>query len=557
MKTGMVLICLLFLFGCCDQTFILHRGGKIPVDTGKNVHEYHHIYENTNYVPVPVPVDNNLKNSAQGKTDGNQTTLMENPDKRMVSFEITSDYPGGTLKPDSILMNGREAASDNLYDLNSYEYIVQKNGYYRLENTIPAGKDDVTITLQMLCKPREIRLNITDEKTSEKVACEVFLQSQKVSDGSKLKPGLRYLKIQAEGYQSYEDSNFVLPVGEGAYEINKSLTPAQKKVVEVKPVQVPTQAKIVLELKITGDFPKGEQIFPETVLVSDKEMSSGDTISAGSHTVVIRYPGYDVYESKINVPAGVSPYVLQAELVSLPRSVETLINYDVYPGESQNAKLGPCQVYLLKEGGSERVLVNSGDKVKPGQYELLVRRAAYNDILEKIRIWPSSNPYKIQKTMEAKARVVQADVDFDIDPPQYLESHVIDFIDIDTKVPRAVRPGGFIKPGKYNYIVNKPGYQMVGGAKPIVVEPDENPFGIKETLQALPRQLSFDATYQGKLIRAKEILVNEKRSQFADTYAPGKYSIQAKFDDYQTIEQIIEVVPGVGPFVVKLTLVKK
>lgn len=566
MKTGMLLICvtLLFLFGCCDQTFILHRGGKIPVDTGKNVHEYHHIYKETTYVPQPqvetkLQPETPLSNSGVGtlKDDHRKTTTLENPDNRMISFEITADYPAGTLKPDSILMNGKEASQDNYYDTNSYEYIVQKSGYYRLEGRVAASDKDETISLQMLCKPRELRLNVTDEKTSEKVACEVFLQSQKVSDGSKLKPGLRYLKIQAQGYQSYEDSNFVLPVGEGVYEITKSLTPVQQKIVVVKPEVVPPQAKIVLELKITGDYPKGEQIFPETVMISEKEMGSGDTIAPGQHNLVIRYPGYEVYQSKINVPSGVSPYVLQAELVSLPRTVETLINYDVYPSQAQSSKLGACQVYLQKEDASERVLVSTGDKVKPGQYELLVRRPAYSEIQEKIRIWPSSNAYKIQKTMEAKHRVVQAEVDFDIAPPQYLESHVIDFIDIDTKVPRAVRPGGSIKPGKYNYIVNKPGYQMVGGAKPINIEPDESPFGINETLEALPRQLTFDATYQGKLILAKEILVNGKLTQYENRYAPGKYRIGAKFAEYQTIAQDIEVIPGVGPFVVKLTLVKK
>jgi len=409
----------------------------------------------------------------------------------------------------------------------------------------------------MQCKPREIRLNITDEITSNKIACEVFLQSQKISEGSMRKPGASYLKIQAEGYQSYEDSNFVLPIGEGSYEISKSLKPVQKKTVEVKPVVVAPKANITLQLKITSDFPKGEEIFVDSIMVSDKEMGTGDTIDPGKHRVVIRYPGYEVYQSGINVPSGVSPFVLQAELVGLPRAVETLVTYDVSPGEQQNAKLGPCQVYLSKEGSSERIPVQSDQKVKPGRYELLIRRTAYNDIVDRISIYPSSSAYKIHKTMEAKARMVQADVDFDIDPPGELESHLIDFIDIDTKVPRAVRPGGSIKPGKYNYMVNKPGYQMLGGQKPIVIEPDEDPFGIKETLQALPRQLTFESNYQGQAIRAREIRVDNQLTRFDKLYPPGKYRIEVTFDDYQPIQKDIVVSPGVGPFVVPLTLEKK
>lgn len=553
MKKGWILICvsLAFLFVGCDQTFIIYRGEKLPVNTGNNVYtEVHHILE-TQPTSTPEPPK---FNQGLGTTDDNNITDIQNPDKRQIIFDITCDYPGGSITPDSILVQGREASPQNLYDLSAQDYTITKAGYFNLNDTVEAGKGNVTVSKKMLCKPREIRLQIVDAQNRNKIEpSQVLIGSQRVVDGQKVKPCIQPLKIEASGYETLTESGFEVPVGEGAYEIARALNPATTAPV-FTPTPVPAPSKITLQFKITGDVPKGEEIAPESVTIDGESVAADDEIKAGSHEVVISQPGYEVYKKQIQVPAGSPIYTLTAELISLPRALDIAISYDVYPSPQQAQKLGEHELYLQNADGGERLAVKNGDKVKPGMYDLTLTRTAYNDVRDRLRIWPAIKPFAIKHVMEAKDRVVKAEVEFDIEPPRDLEPHVISFIDIDTRVPRNVRPDGLIKPGKYSCAILKPGYLMAGGEKNIVIEPEESPFSIEGKMEAQPRQISFSTDYRGQSIPPKKVMIDNRPSNFSNHYLPKKYNVVLEFDKFKTIQKDIEVVPGVGPYVVTLNL---
>ena len=243
---------------------------------------------------------------------------------------------------------------------------------------------------------------------------------------------------------------------------------------------------ITLRWQITNDYP-GVEFSPEVVMVAGKKMQQGDQISPGSHDVIIQDPAYESLRKSIVVPDDVPEYILKGQMISLPRLVEQAIVYDVEPFTSeQSMKLGPCRVSMRNTVNEIRYDIVPGIKIKPATYELTIKRTAYHPVNDRVRVMPGLQPYKIDKELLAKDRVVQVDVTFDIEPSQDLAIHAVDFIG---RIRRRVPPGGTIKPGKYDYQVIKDGYKMTGQEKrPIVIEPDESPFLIKARLEALPRK---------------------------------------------------------------------
>ena len=538
--------------GCCDQTFIIYKGETIPVNLNREVHEYHH-YNQSSVIEVPEVsnqasgiITEEYNNQASGMIGYDQVVDISNPDQRMVTFHITADYPYGSIVAD-ILIDGRSVPSNSMVDTGSHSYRSSKIGYETIEDTIPASTSDYDVSKQLVALAREVRFRFTDAKTGKAITpTEVKIGLQKIQDGDKVKPCNKTLSVSAQGYQDYEESYFNLPVGIGPFELKKALIPEAK----AAPVKA---KKIELQLQITSDYNEDEEVPVDKVYVDGKQVSTGSSITPGSHKVSIKYPGFEEYEARFDVPSSVSIYVLKAVLIALPRPLDIDIQYDIYPSRSQESKLGDCKVYLQKKYSDEIMTVKTGDKVKPGTYLLQVVRKAYNNVEKQLRIWPEVSPFAIHVTMEAKNRVVQADISFDKDATNNLGDLVIDFIDVDTQIRRNVKQGGVIKPGKYQYIVSLPGFEMEGGARPITIEPDEEAFEIKTGMKAAARQVSFEGPYLNNVhVRPIEILINGETYRFEKKYYPGKYRIEAKFSQQPTIHKDVTIAPGVGTYVINL-----
>lgn len=583
-----VMICtVVILFaGCCDQTFIIYKGEQIPVSLNREVHEYYNYGQSSGSGVIEVPnqgsgsVDYsntgsgsvnydsfNYSNAGAGTTDysnsgygsvdysssgmgyANSDKMLDisNPDQRMIRFHITADYPAGELKDANITIDGRNFGQNGLLDTGSHSYTIKKVGYTPITETIPAGTSDYEVSKQLAVMPRAINFRFTDSKTGATVTpTEVKIGLERIQDGSMVKPCSKTLKIMANGYKNIEEAYFNLPVGEGAYTLARKLVPVAKSSTAVVTATV---KQTELQLQIIDDCFE-EEIVPEKVQVDGNDVSTGSSITAGNHKVVMMAPGFEKYQASFTVPAGVETYVLNATMISLPRALDIDIQYDVEPSSKQSKKLGDCQISLTKKYSNETKKVKKGDKVKPGTYDLRIDRTAYISIERQLRIWPASSSYAIKEKLEAKPRILKTNISFD---KQTSGEYVVDFIDVDTKIRRNVKPDGFIKPGKYDYVVTKPGYEMEGSAPRITIEPDEEPFEITAKMKAAARQISFeDPSVNGVHVRPIEILINGEKYQFTKKYYPGKYHVVAKFAQQRPIETDIVIEPGVDTFVVNL-----
>ena len=332
----------------------------------------------------------------------------------------------------------------------------------------------------------------------------------------------------------------------------------QKVPMAVKKPDIPDQQKnkkimpTKLYWKIKTDYPAGEEIEAlHLVLVDGKAVSPGATISPGAHTITIRQPAYSAFSRKIEIPKGISIYTFEATLISLPRLVEQAIGYDVEPATKN------YQVSFTNLDSGKTFKVEEGAQVKPGSYEIEVEQTAFHSIHIKKRIFPATSPFKIEETLEAKTRIIHAKIDFDIPTGNNLPPHLLSFIDLQTGVRRLVRPGGKIKPGKYQFIVEKPGYKMATGAQEINILPTSSPFIIQAVLQAQPRRVSFEMIYQNNLQQAEQILINKEIYSFQKLYGPGDYQATATFKEFQNITKKFTIPPGVGVHVISMKLVHK
>ena len=91
---------------------------------------------------------------------------------------------------------------------------------------------------------------------------------------------------------------------------------------------------------------------------------------------------------------------------------------------------------------------------------------------------------------------------------------------------------------------------------PIVIEPDESPFLIKSRLEALPRKISFDITYDQVAVQPSKVLVNGKAYRFTDLL-PGEYRVTIEFGNTKLCKKTITLPPGVGDHVVKVSVTPK
>lgn len=608
----------------CSQTFILERDPEKAIVQWKTI-----IQTSKQWYPVEVQVPVEVDNTSDAdKKDpnaiGHTVTDINNPEptepappappkkvQRPILYLISTDYPGGEIKPDSIMISGRQVREGTPLPPGNYSFQIKKSGYNPLSGNfvIDNTPGNYTLRRQMIAKQRPLKINVINANTKKALTPnKILLGARTIRSGAMVKPGPTTLEIHLAGYQSVVDDNLLIPVGEGEYSITRMMIPAEVQLrfkftdaqtgKSVKPdrillnkklttdgsyakagkyglevykrgyegyqtsVTIPNkanhtitgklnQSRITFEWEITGDYPEEEYVEPEEVLIGNKSISAGDYVSPGEHTVTVRHSNYQELRKRVRIPRGTSNYTFKGVLVSLPRLIELSVAHDISPTEAlPNYEVSLKNVFT----GAVRQ-VRGGEKMKPAQYEVYVKQRAYTDYRGTVRIFPGQAPYKIEAKLQAKPRVVNVDVSFDINPPSDLAPHVVQFVD-SNKIPRSVRPGGTIKPGSYRYKVLKPGYTMEGTERTEFLAPSEEPFLIRATMLAAPRKISLDAVMDNVLIDPQEVLIDGKPYGYSPI-RPGTYQINVRFKDFQTVSKQITILPGVGPHVEPLDLERK
>jgi hypothetical protein len=467
---------------------------------------------------------------------------------RKVRFDIRDTKTDEKIAPDKVMIGAQDVKENAEVKPGDNSLEIHKSGYQSMiENlfTLPVGEDPYTLVRKMVSAKVELKFILTDARTKETITADrILLDEKATADGSYCQPGNYDLKILKQAYKTLREK-IQVPL-QDRFVVERELSPSS----------------ILIEWKITGDYP-GDEIVPSTILLDNKPVEEGSHVAPGPHTLVIKDPAYQTLTEEIVIPDGIPKYVIEKTLISLPRPVDLTVQYDILPGQA----LPPYRFSLKKLDTEEILILKGGEKVKPSTYEVTVSQSAYNNFTMSKRIFPGVKPEKIEAKLEAKNRMIQADIAFYVDPTKDTKPHVppkdlghclITFMEIETQIRRAITSGRSIKPGKYDYVVELPGYKMVGGSKKIYLEPSEDPYAMQERMEAEPRQISLAIEYKGTTVTPTDVRINDEKFTFTTRYRPGRYRLYAKFAEYQDIQQDFEIPPGVAPYtVVGLELKRK
>ena len=304
------------------------------------------------------------------------------------------------------------------------------------------------------------------------------------------------------------------------------------------------QNKCSIDVHITGDFPAGEPIDPETVALDDVDVRN-HTFSPGKYQLTIFQPGYFPLKENVLIPVGVRVWRLQRILLTKPRTFVNRIDFDVPPGKSP----WPVQVFIApfsQSDNSKQLAV--GDMIKPGTYKIEIISSGYCPIAKKVHIWPHSIPYVV------KDRLIAANVEVRIADKQgrYF------LIDPTNLLPHLLLDGFKVKPGTYYLRYENPQQRIVIQRK-IHIAPSDRPYVIKQlapvpaSTKPIQRRLAFQFLSNGKELElAKAIIINGHDFSFTNAFAPGsKIKMIARFASYRTITATFTMPEGHGVFVYK------
>ncbi len=535
--------------------------------------------------------------------------------KRDIMIEITTDFkPEEKISPDILSLNDMPVVDKASIKPGMYNLVIEMGGYFpvleRLD--IPPDPKPYIIKRRLVSKPRKLAIVITTAFSGDPITpSSIVLGTQNVKDGQLVKPGEYAVLIKETGYKSVSESIVIKP-SENPYNMvysmesivrmvqyrlvsdfdNQEVTPdlitMNEKILDKNSSFVPgkytvkvqkrgyhdKQFEIVMEpsaepyvitgvlesiareieASITGDFPVGEPIDPEVVALSGKDVRD-NIFKPGKYELVIQQPGYTSLSKQIVISPGEEPFLLEEELATKPRLVKESIFYDVSPPEG----LPPYTITMAPlEDPTNQKTVKDGDFLKPNSYILRIKREAYEAIELTKHVWPDEAPFSIDEGLSAKQVEIHLNITHDVEPPATLDEYKVSLIDQVTKVLNLVTHGKKIKPGNYELDIQRPGYNF-GTQKTIEIIPSEQPYQIREKLIAKPRNLSFDMVWQGNLIPAHEVVDQKtgKSISFKDTFDPGsELELKIKFMQYETVVKRNRIVPGEGPQLINVQLIK-
>ena len=313
--------------------------------------------------------------------------------KRRILLTVEASYPHGhNLMPvDKCLLGDTVVTADTEVKPNDYQLIVNKAAYKPVSRVekIPPGEVPHRIHVIMDPAPRTVDLDIQYDVQPENSKIEQIVRvaggsvDKNIKDGDSIIPNKYNLQIIAEGYEKLEEKIDV-PPAEGTYPLKRMLKASPRNVI----------------LRVTTDYPPGQLITPDKVLLNGKPFGDDDKgftnkIKPGKYSLMIDKAGYHSIKKEIFVPAGTADYIIQEQMITASR----IVKYKIYNSETKQ-ELIPDKISL----GTQPVTQDS--PFKPGKYRLYVRTPGYPDIVEDgHEIVPGVGPHLIERgLLAAKSR---------------------------------------------------------------------------------------------------------------------------------------------------------
>lgn len=309
-------------------------------------------------------------------------------------------------------------------------------------------------------------------------------------------------------------------------------------------------SKYEIQLKITGDFPKGVYISPEIVTLNGKDIRK-HIFLPGDYKLHIAEPGYFSLSKKIIIPSEKETFVIQEMLTTKPRKIGFNITYDLSPPAALAAEI----ITLTPINDiTQQKEIDIGDVVKPNTYRLRITKPAYETIDVKQHVWPDDRPYIIDQKLRAKRVPISFEITHDVPPSPEQPYYQVSIISKKTCV-LYLTEDPVIRPGLYDVKITHPGYHTI--AYDLDIPPGGKPI-IKKHLVAKKRGISFEINTDIKLYNIFEVvsivdLKTQRKLTHKDKFQPQqKLHLQVKFKRHTTIEKIVDIVPGEGKQIVQL-----
>jgi len=535
--------------------------------------------------------------------------------KRDILTQVTSDYTGDTIEPDIFTLNGLRIGRKGTVKPGKFNLVIQMKGYFPIFELLEIAPDPkpFMIKRQLISKPRKMEITIKSSFSGEKMTPEsIMVGSEDVKDGQEIKPGNYQLTIREKGYKTLSEDANIEP-SETPYIMEKTLDALPRLVkysisndfdgLGVDPDVItlnddivdqktpflpgkytlkiekrgfhPKQYEILIEPSdesyvittqlesmereieaiITGDFPKDEPIDPEVIALGTRDVRE-NVFKPGKYELTIEQPGYVSLKKDIIIPPGEDRFLIEEVLATKARKIKTNISFDVPPAPDDSS---PIKITIAPlDQPTEEKEIKDGELLKPNSYILRIMRKAYEPIEVRKHVWPDEAPVLINEELIAKQVVVFINVAHDVPAPPGLPEYNVSIIDKVNNALSYINHGKRVKPGDYDLSVHRPGYNF-GAPKPISILPSEEPFQINASLVAMPRNISFDMIFEGRLVPAHEIVnaKNGKRISFEDMFEAGSsIDMIIKFKKYATVKKHTTIVPGQGPLVANVPLKK-
>ncbi|WP_372369230.1 PEGA domain-containing protein [Candidatus Uabimicrobium sp. HlEnr_7] len=449
------------------------------------------------------------------------------------------------ITPNKVAFNGKETREGEEIKPGQYQVQLEKEGYDPASTGITVEPSEEAYTLKMAMDPRARRLNLVvdgDYRPGVMLNLDdVLVDGKEFLPTSVLTPGERSITLKKEGY---EDLSFSVEVSAGT-------TPfLVKKTMISKPREV--------AVKVTHDFmAEGDDFTPELLTLGERDIVPGEKFKPSSYELIIAHPGFAEIREKLEVEPGVGTLELNRELIANRRRLNVDLTYDVEPPQS----LSLHKIRLRSLNDTEYREVKAGDMIIPGEYQVQIEKEAYELYNGRAVIVPDDRSYKLAAELIAKYVQILVEIKYDIEPgdeAKALGGYEVTFISEDG-IGRSVQHGNRIKPGNHKLEITRPGYDFRESKKVLRIRPSEQPYWIRETLNAKPRSLSFgifDAK-QNEIVEATQVLVNGTIANPNTKFDAGvKYGFIARFKEYKTVDNSVTIEPGEGPFAIKVDLTK-
>ncbi|HPY73918.1 MAG TPA: hypothetical protein PLB63_00710 [Planctomycetota bacterium] len=466
------------------------------------------------------------------------------PLKRTVHLVLEASFPKGKdlMPPETATLSSEKAASISIVqDIDvtpgRYNLTIIKTGYKSINDIVEIEPDDVAYRIQRIMQPKErdVQTEITydiapEEKTDPiiRIESEDGTINQIVKPGDKIIPNKYKVTIEADGYRPLIE-DLVVPPAETAYTFKHTLNAKPRTVI----------------LDITADYPPGQKITPDKVLMNGELFSEGmvsmsKQMAPGRYSTLIEKAGYNTIQKENVIPAGTKDYIIKEQMITLPR----LVTYHFFDSEKKDKELTPDQITL----GTE--IIGQNSSFKPGNYRLFVRIQGYPDIIEDHEIEPGVTPYHITKGLIPSTRILNYEITGDYNTefltPTEITLNGIPFTN-----------GASFAPGSYDLTVYVPGYERV--VKRVEFGANPNPFMIREKLISKPRKVVFDisANYpKGVVIRPNQVTFNDKSLLDGEPVKPilGGYQVRVIKEGYLVEPKNVIIEPSEDVFTLKSQL---